>query len=47
MLTIDDCALMVREARKVLGDKDAIFFRRFYGDGRMRPVRINKPAHFI
>jgi hemolysin-activating ACP:hemolysin acyltransferase len=33
---------MVREARKVLGDKDAIFFRRFYGDGRMRPVRISK-----
>jgi hemolysin-activating ACP:hemolysin acyltransferase len=40
--TITTHRYMVREARKVLGDKDAIFFRRFYGDGRTRPVRISK-----
>lgn len=44
--TITTHRYMVRETRKVLGDKDAIFFRRFYGDGRMRPVRISKHGFF-
>jgi hypothetical protein len=35
---------MVTEARKVLGGKDAIYFKRYYGDGRIRPARINKPG---
>ncbi|MEQ1955177.1 toxin-activating lysine-acyltransferase [Mesorhizobium sp. CN2-181] len=32
---------MLKEARRLLQDKDALFFKRYYEDGSTRPVRIN------
>ncbi len=32
---------MVDEARKIIKDKETIYFKRYYNDGSTRPVRLN------
>ena len=32
---------MVDEARKIIVDKETVYFKRYYKDGRIRPVRLN------
>jgi hypothetical protein len=32
---------MVDEARKIIRDKQTVYFKRYYNDGTTRPVRLN------
>jgi hemolysin-activating ACP:hemolysin acyltransferase len=32
---------LVDEARKIICDKQTVYFKRYYNDGRVRPVRLN------
>jgi hemolysin-activating ACP:hemolysin acyltransferase len=44
--TADSAAVnsfMVRQMRKLHGDKTAVYFKRHYSNGRVRRVRIRKP----